>query len=204
MKLHNVLRTLALVACGALLMLLVDHTVFAQRAAAGSAHASGGAGHAGGGYGGYGWRGGYGYGWRGYWGGRWGWGPGWGWWGWWPMGVYLSVLPWYYATYWWDGIPYYYADNRYYIWNGDAGAYEQVQPPSGFNPQAPSEPAASTELFAYPKNGQSAAKQASDKNECRAWAASQTGATVGSGGVRQQDYLRAEAACLEGRGYSAR
>lgn len=101
-------------------------------------------------------------------------------------------------------MPYYYGDNNYYIWNGSA--YEQVQPPADFGPPAPSEAAAgSGELFAYPRNGQSATKQASDKTECRAWAANQTGysATASNAGQRQ-DYLRAEAACLEGRGYAAR
>jgi hypothetical protein len=125
-------------------------------------------------------------------------------WGWWPLGIYASVLPWYYSTYWWNGIPYYYADNNYYTWNGSE--YEQVQPPAGFNPPAPS-PAApgSDEVFAYPKNGQSAAKQATDKSECRAWAASQTGYSAAANSAAQhQNYLRAEAACLEGRGYAAR
>jgi hypothetical protein len=81
-----------------------------------------------------------------------------------------------------------------------------VQPPAGFNPPAPS-PAApgSDEVFAYPKNGQSAAKQATDKSECRAWAASQTGYSAAANSAAQhQNYLRAEAACLEGRGYAAR
>ena len=214
MKIATVFRAGAWVVLGALLMLAADHTVLAQRAGAGGGHAAAaGSGHAGaavrpgGGYGSYGWRGGYGgrgYGWRGYgWGGRWGWGPGW---GWWPLGVYVSVLPWYYSTYWWAGIPYYYADNNYYIWDNSAGAYEQVQPPTGFNPQMPSQSApGSGELFAYPKNGQSAAKQATDTSECRAWAASQTGNGAAAGSAAQhQDYLRAEAACLEGRGYAAR
>jgi hypothetical protein len=120
------------------------------------------------------------------------------------LGIYLSVLPWYYSTYWWDGTPYYYADSNYYIWNGSA--YEQVQPPAGVNPPAQS-PASSGsgELFAYPKKGQSAAQQATDKNECRTWAASQAGYSgTASGAAQRQDYLRAEAACLDARGYAAR
>ena len=213
MNVGNVFRAGGLVVLGALLMLAADHTVLAQRAgahaAAGSGRGAAAVGRPGagigayggrGGYGGYGWRGGYGG--RGYgWGGRWGWGPAW---GWWPLGVYVSVLPWYYSTYWWDGMPYYYADNSYYIWDGSA--YEQVQPPEGFNPPAASEAApGSSELFAYPKNGQSAAKQASDKSECQAWAASQTGyRAAASNAAQRQEYLRAEAACLEGRGYAAR
>jgi hypothetical protein len=62
-------------------------------------------------------------------------------------------------------------------------------------------------VFAYPKNGQSQAQQEADKSECRTWAASQTGfnpATPNVPPAKQQDYLRAQVACLEGRGYSAR
>jgi hypothetical protein len=200
----NGLRSLGLVVAGVLLMAAVDHAVLAQHAeghaAPGSGRAGAPVGHPGAGYGGYGGRGGYG--WRGYGSGaRWGWGPGW---GWWPLGVYLSVLPWYYSTYWWDGVPYYYADNNYYIWDGSA--YQQVKPTEGVNPPAQSEAApGSGELFAYPRNGQSAAKQATDQSECRAWAASQAGYHAATSSTAQrQDYLRAEGACLEGRGYVAR
>jgi hypothetical protein len=210
MNIGNVFRSLGFVVLGALLVVAADHTVLAQRAGghagAGAGRAGAPVGHPGAGYGGYGGRGGYGarggYGGRGYgWGGRWGWGLGW---GWLPLGVYLSVLPWYYSTYWWDGVPYYYADNNYYIWDGST--YQQVQPPEGFNPPAQSEGASgSGELFAYPRNGQSAAKLATDQSECRAWAATQSGYRAAtSSGAQRQEYLRAEAACLEGRGYAAR
>ena len=56
-----------------------------------------------------------------------------------------------------------------------------------------------TDLFAYPKNGQSAEQQARDRQECRNWAASQMGSGTDSAGN-----LRAQAACLEGRGYSVK
>lgn len=173
---------------------------------------------------------GYGYGWR--------WAPGWGWWWWgwgWPLGVYVSVLPWYYSTLWWDGIPYYYADGYYYVWNGNVGQYEQVQPPPEVAQQAVGAPpggapSMSEELFAYPKSGQSPEQQAKDKSQCRAWASSQVAGMAaapsgaqgpapstppsnpGAAGTppaappvtvaQRQDYLRAEAACLEARGYS--
>jgi hypothetical protein len=119
------------------------------------------------------------YGWRGR-------GPGWGWgWGWgFGLGWYVPVLPLYYSTFWWDGVPYYYADNDYYEWNPTVGQYEAVVPPPGVTqqPQGGVASAAgapeSSELFAYPKNGQSPAQQASDKEQCRAWARSQVGATL--------------------------
>jgi len=71
----------------------------------------------------------------------------------------------------------------------------------------------SADLFAYPKNGQSAEQQARDKQECRDWAATQmngnggggaTGAIASASPQAQQVNLRAQAACLEGRGYSVR
>jgi hypothetical protein len=166
-----------------------------------------------GGYGGY--RGGYGY--RGY-----GYGGfyGRGWWGW-GLGIYVPFLPWYYNTYWWGGLPYYYADGSYYLWDNGVNEYQQVDPPSDANlSQAPPQgaaapagtPAISPELFAYPKAGQSQAQQKQDKDECSRWTASQTGANATAtpaqpgkaAGSDRQAYLRAEAACLEARNYSVR
>ncbi len=206
----------------------------------GGGFARGGVGH----FSGHGVRGAYGRGYygRGYYGRGYGWGGwGWGgwWWGpgWWGLGLFLPIIPWYYETFWWDGVPYYYGDDAYYVWNGDAGQYEQVTPPADFTPNgAPPEAAGpngappapgSSELFAYPKAGQSPAQQARDKAECRKWASDQV-ASRGAPGTpppsatgapqsapatsgnpaesdamaKRQAYLRAEAVCLEGRNYS--
>ena len=153
------------------------------------------------GYGrGYGWRGGY-YGWRGGWGwyGPWAWG-GLG------LGLYFATLPAYYSTLWWDGVPYYYADDTYYRWNSGVSQYETVSPPPGAQP--PQGQATPSDLIAYPKNGQSQDQQGKDKFECHRWAVGQTGfdPTQGSAapGARRSDYFRAQAACLEGRGYSVK
>lgn len=141
--------------------------------------------------------------------------PGW-WWGpgWFGLDLYLAALPPYYETYWWDNVPYYYANGDYYVWNGDQGEYEQVQPPPQIAQQGPGQArAAGNSLFVYPKNGQTAQQQASDESQCSSWASSQSGYTpapTGSaadeegGGAQttQQNYLQAEAACLQGRGYS--
>jgi hypothetical protein len=160
----------------------------------------GGPGSHGGYYGG--WRGGYG-GWRGgYYGYGYGYGYGLGWLG---YGLAFSTLPLYYDTYWWDGAPYYYADDNYYVWDGNSDAYETVPPPAGLQAQvaaAPPSPHADPklELFAYPKNGQTAVQQARDVSECRKWATGQ----AGSDAAKHADYLRAEDACLSGRGYSVR
>jgi hypothetical protein len=158
-------------------------------------HYAGGYGRYGGGYGRYGggYRGGYGrYGW--------GFGAGLG------LGLYFSTLPFYYSTYWWGGIPYYYADDTYYTWDGSAGQYQTVEPPPEVEQQAQTQ--ASTELIDYPKNGQSDPQQAKDKSECRQWAGTQSGydpaAAANSADVNRSNYLRAQAACLDARGYSVR
>ena len=64
----------------------------------------------------------------------------------------------------------------------------QGQPPQGDTSQ----------VFMYPKNGQSQEQQSTDKQECQKWASDQVG--LGSNGP---DYRRALIACVQGRGYSA-
>ena len=170
------------------------------------------------GHSGYGRGGGYGYGYRGY--GYRGYGGWYGYpWGALAFGAYVSALPGYYQTLWWGGLPYYYADDTYFLWNPRAASYEVVPPPAddaadGVPPDAPSAGAAPmTEPFAYPQQGQSAEQLAKDRYECHRWAADQTGfdPTQASGGVppaeaagRAGAYRRAQAACLSGRGYSVK
>jgi hypothetical protein len=123
------------------------------------------------------------------------------------LGLYFATLPFYYSTLWWDGIPYYYADNTYYRWNGVVDQYETVAPPPGIENQAV-QSAAASDLIVYPKNGQSQEQQGTDKYECYRWAADQTGfdptQPAGTGSGRRSDYFRAQAACLEGRGYTVK
>ena len=193
------LRSPSLILCGLIAAAAAISPAYAQHAGGGG-HAAvgrGGFGH----YGGY--RGGWGYGWRGWRGGYWGpWG-----WGGLGLGLYFATLPLYYSTLWWDGVPYYYADNTYYRWNGAVNQYETVSPPPGLEAEGPS--ASASELIAYPKNGQTQEQLGKDKFECHRWAAAQTGfdPTLGAGANaagRRSDYVRAQAACLEGRGYSVK
>jgi hypothetical protein len=126
------------------------------------------------------------------------------------LGLYVATLPLYYSTLWWDGVPYYYADNTYYRWNGTVNQYETVTPP----PELQGEAAAAQSpgaagLIVYPKNGQSEEQQGKDKFECHRWAAGQTGfdptqVTGAPAPGKRSDYFRAQAACLEGRGYSVK
>jgi hypothetical protein len=201
---------------------------------AGAAHYGGGAqrysaAYHGGGYGGHGYttsaygHGGYGRSWGGGYGRGWGGGYWHG--GFWPRSYYgagfswfLPILPLAYATYWYGGVPYYYANDVYYTWNPSYSGYTATDPPpvaesagdagsaGGAGPNdAPEQgpgpsAAAGGQLFMYPKNGQSAEQQASDRAECQKWAADQAGQVAQNG----SDYNRAMVACVEGRGYSAR
>src|ERR1039458_856732 len=140
--------------------------------------------------------------------------------GYWPRAYYgygyawfLPVLPIAYATYWYGGIPYYYANDVYYNWNQDYQGYTATDPPPVADPSgaaagaAPATGASGTadpasqsgQIFMYPMNGQSAEQQSIDRRECQQWAAQQTG----QGGAGGSDYQRAMMACIEGRGYSA-
>ena len=159
-------------------------------------------GYGGGGNWGGGWHGGYGGGWHG---GNWGGGYWHG--GYWPRAYYgfgfswfLPVLPLAYATYWWDGLPYYYANSVYYTWNPAYDGYVVTDPPpvaDGAGVAAGSSAApGGDQIFMYPRNGQSDAQLATDRTECQQWAASQAG-----GG---DEYRRAMTACAEARGYSAK
>ncbi len=72
---------------------------------------------------------------------------------------------------------------------GSAGEAEQGAPI----------PDMSGNLYAYPKNGQSAEQQSADRRACAEWAAAQSPETAGGSSI---DYKRALTACLTGRGYS--
>jgi hypothetical protein len=114
-------------------------------------------------------------------------------------------------------VPYYYADDNYYQWDGSVGQYETVNPPAEIVQQVEAQ---SPSLIAYPKNGQSEAQQATDKAQCFTWAAGQSGfdpsqdTAKAQGGAqsaassqsanKRSQFMRAEAACLDGRGYSVK
>ncbi|HZO21079.1 MAG TPA: DUF6515 family protein [Steroidobacteraceae bacterium] len=132
-----------------------------------------------------------------------------------PIGLFVPVLPPFYTTVWFAGVPYYYADDTYYAWRPSSGEYEVVDPPGGdpTTDAPPAPPSPNGDVFVYPKNGQSEEDQARDKYECHKWAQGQSGfdPTAANGGVppeqanaRRADYQRAIGACLEGRGYTVK
>jgi len=99
----------------------------------------------------------------------------------------------------------------YYTYNPSYEGYVATDPPpvvdssgasaEGAGPSAAPPPGdAAGQIFMYPRNGQSAEQQATDKAECQQWAAQQAGDVAQNG----SDYQRAMTACVEGRGYSAR
>jgi hypothetical protein len=172
------------------------------------------------GHGGFGWH-------RPYWGG--------GYWrgGYWPRAYYgwgypwfLGVLPAVYATYWWGGIPYYYANDVYYTYNTGSNGYVVTDPPpvdtgdsdssggdggyASADPGTTSGASAATgspDVYAYPKSGQSDEQQSTDRYECHKWAVAQSGfdpTHTAQGSGNTADYRRAMTACLDGRGYSAK
>jgi hypothetical protein len=132
-----------------------------------------------------------------------------------PPGLVISVLPSYYSTVWFGGVPYYYADNVYYTWQPDQNGYAVADPPNDANdPNAASEPSAppdnvQQDLIIYPKSGQSRDQQAADQFECHTWAKGQTGfdptqpggGQPGGSAMSRSNYDRAMSACLTARGY---
>jgi hypothetical protein len=111
------------------------------------------------------------------------------------------------------GVPYYYANHTYYRWNGDQKKYEAVAPPPGYESAITGQPAADGQLYVYHRNDVSPDQQLHDRYECDNYATEKTGydLTKEDGGVpadiepaKRADYFRAEAACLEARGYKVR
>jgi hypothetical protein len=109
-------------------------------------------------------------------------------------------------------VPYYYADDVYYDWNGTAGAYQEVQPPAGLAEQIDAQAPVVTELFVFPNGDQSNEQLARDQQACHDWAVQQAGfdphpaapstRAFDRSAAKRASYLRAEGACLEARDYS--
>lgn len=126
-----------------------------------------------------------------------------------PVGVVVPILPPFYTTVWVGGVPYYYADNVYYVWRPEQRGYAVVEPPQESDVRV--QPAHTEQLFIYPKKGQSEQVQATDRYQCHRWSADQTGFDPSQPGgnvpesqhtSKRADYQRAMKACLEARNYS--
>jgi len=129
-----------------------------------------------------------------------------------PIGIVVPILPAFYTTIWFGGIPYYYANDVYYTWRADLNGYQVSEPPAEADDQT--QPSYSAdELFIYPKHNQSEQQQADDRYTCHRWSVEQTHydptqpvANQSGDSLTQQreEYQRAMKACLEGKGYSVR
>lgn len=94
-----------------------------------------------------------------------------------------------------------YTADYYFYAAAEAAAAE---PPASANLPA-STTSTKDGLYVYPKNRQTDQQQKTDRNECHTWAASQSGFDPTAGAVagdERDNYVRAVAACLDGRGYS--
>lgn len=128
-----------------------------------------------------------------------------------PLGIVVPTLPAFYTTLWIGGIPYYYANDVYYVWRPERSGYVVTEPPAGIEDRETS--VVSDELFIYPKQGQSEQRQADDRYACHRWSVDQTrydpteppeDLTTSELRDKRDAYQRAMRACLEGRGYSVR
>lgn len=128
-----------------------------------------------------------------------------------PIGIVVPILPAYYTTIWYQGVPYYYANNTYYIWDPARDGYVVTNPPPQVNDQDTT--LLPQQLYIYPKQGQSKQQQANDRFACYQWSVKQTGfdptqppeqMSQDQLNEKRADYRRAMRACLEGRGYSVR
>lgn len=128
-----------------------------------------------------------------------------------PFGLIIPFLPPFYETIWVGRIPYYYANEVYYV--STANGYEVVAPPpaSSISQVQTAPPVTSAEkLFIYPRNGQNEQKQADDRYQCHRWAVGQTNydPTLSYDGTpsaeKRTDYKRAFSACLDGKGYTVK
>ncbi len=127
-----------------------------------------------------------------------------------PIGVWVPFLPYAWASFSIGPRRYFRAYDDYYLWEPRRREYEVVRKPTGADEalrEATRRAAESTEVFAYPAKGQSAATADRDRYECHLWAERESGFDPSEPGDRSDsipDYRRALTACLEGRGYSVK
>lgn len=124
-----------------------------------------------------------------------------------PLGIVVRDLPTLRTLVVVGGISYWYLNGVHYREHA-TGGYEGVANPASSFGSASGAPG---RLFVYPSQGQSAEVQATDEYECHRWAASQSGfdpvpvaAGQAANDASRADYVRAQTACLQGRGYSVR
>ena len=111
----------------------------------------------------------------------------------------------------------YYAYHYYAPYYAPTPVIIREQPPVYFQPAPSVTPPSTERIFVYPRQGQSEELQAKDRYECHSWAVSQiwreprkvsieewTFIIKSMPEAQRADYLRAESACLDGRGYTVK
>jgi hypothetical protein len=124
-----------------------------------------------------------------------------------PIGAFVTSLP--------DGFiafsigpgTFYYVNDTYYTWDDAKGGYVVVEKPAGADEAI--KQVTSDRLIVYPPEGLTEEQQAKDRYECHRWAVEESGIdpTIEEdefSAKDRDDYRRALAACLEGRGYTVK
>ncbi len=124
-----------------------------------------------------------------------------------PFGLFVTTLPGYYTSFWFDGTRYFYSDHTYYVYDSDRRGYVVSHSPYGDDDQDEYSDSAgpADQLYVYPAKGQSEQQQADDRYECHRWAVDQAHYDPLNDQYdadKNSDYRRALIACLTGRGYS--
>lgn len=125
-----------------------------------------------------------------------------------PIGARVHYLPLGYVGFFIGPRRYFYANFTYYLWDPMNREYVVVAAPEGADAAvAAQSEQGSSELFVYPKEGQSEEQQGRDRYECYVWAVDQTKFDPSAENpdlTKAADYRRALSACLEGRGYTVK
>ncbi|KTT43301.1 hypothetical protein SB11R_23040 [Pseudomonas oryzihabitans] len=127
-----------------------------------------------------------------------------------PTGVRVSVLPDFAETLWMGGTTYYFAAGSYYRTDPGGGFVTVADPTAPVPVSVPSAPPTANydayDVTAYPLQGQSPQRYATDRYDCRRYAAGDSGFDPERPGAVADPYLsqrfrQALVACLAGRGY---
>lgn len=125
-----------------------------------------------------------------------------------PYGLFVTTLPGPYNSFWYGGSRYFYADDTYYTYEPVRRGYVVTRSPYGDDEEEEySDTNSGDELFIYPARGQSEKQQADDRYECHRWAANEAHydpVDDDYDAALREDYQRAQAACLTGRGYTVK
>ena len=125
-----------------------------------------------------------------------------------PYGARVPYLPPGYVTFHLGPRRYFYLNATYYLWDHERKDYIVVREPEGAETAiVEAAQGYSSEIYAYPAQGQSAEQQDRDYYDCHLWSVEESGydpTLEGQNVYRFRDYRRAMIACLEGRGYSVR